>query len=226
VREPRCPYVLGGIGGVAERKIAASRPVFLIGELYQEESEKMQERKQRMTTRWPKSAATDEIKWKGRIQFTRDALAAAWAAFIGRIAWSHSITLTFDPKKRYPVSRELASREAFRWLNQLAADSRSPVGWVYATERGKTGHWHVHALVTGVHVGALEHVVRSWELRNGIAHVMPVDDTEGAVMYLTKNAALDGEVVLSDTISHYKDKLMTEVVVELHPSPTPLTGGA
>lgn len=167
------------------------------------------------TTRWPKVARV--TKWKERIQLQKDALKEGWAKFIGKLPWRHSVTLTFDPKRRQRVGQELASREAFRWLNAIAADSRSPIGWVYATERGRSGLWHVHALITKVPENVLQHQVRSWELRNGMVNAVPVSDADGAVVYLTKNAALDGEVVLSDTIAQFRDALTANVVVRLHP---------
>lgn len=122
-----------------------------------------------------------------------------------------------DPHSFLPLLLLLFFRRnaaSIRLLNAIAADSRTPIAWVYAAERG-SGVWHVHVLLTSVPEAILEHQVRSWCFRNGIAKVTPVFDTEGAVTYLTKDAALDGEIVLSDTMTGYKDKLMNEIVVEL-----------
>jgi hypothetical protein len=40
-------------------------------------------------------------------------LVKAWGEFFGRVPWEWFVTLTVDPKRRFPISRELVSREAF-----------------------------------------------------------------------------------------------------------------
>jgi hypothetical protein len=44
----------------------------------------------------------------------------AWIDFLSRVPWELLVTLTFDPKKVFPVNRHLADREAFEWCALLA----------------------------------------------------------------------------------------------------------
>ena len=57
-----------------------------------------------------------------------------------------------------------------------------------------------------------------WELRNGRIDVRPVNNAVGAVLYSTKEAAHDGEILLSDTLSLYRDRLTDEPHISLYPS--------
>jgi hypothetical protein len=56
-----------------------------------------------------------------------------------------------------------------------------------------------------------------WEARNGHAHVQPVYEALGIVLYTTKAASLDGEVVLSDTMLRYRNLLRPSITAGLHP---------
>jgi hypothetical protein len=56
-----------------------------------------------------------------------------------------------------------------------------------------------------------------WELRNGLIDVQPVSNAIGAVLYTTKQAALSGEVVLSDTLAPYRERLTDRPRVVLYP---------
>lgn len=136
---------------------------------------------------------------------------------MGRVPWEHMATLTFDPKRTFPVGAEKASREAWWWCTELGRLFRRPVAWVFATERGSTGLWHVHALVTGLDDKPLAPAIGMWEARNGIAHVSAVWAGGGAVLYTTKVAAQRGEVVLSDTLVRYRDHLHSDFFVRLAP---------
>ena len=54
--------------------------------------------------------------------------------------------------------------------------------------------------------------------RNGRVHVQRVDDTKKAVLYTTKDAALSGDMVLSDTMSRYRNRLTDRPRVALYSS--------
>ena len=56
-----------------------------------------------------------------------------------------------------------------------------------------------------------------WHQRNGFVKVTRVDDSRGIVVYATKQAALSGEVELSDTLSLYRDRLTDRPRVALYP---------
>lgn len=115
------------------------------------------------------------------------------------------------------MSEELASREAFQWCNLIAYMRRKPVAWVYATERGTSGLWHAHALVTGVGGLPPECPTTIWQERNGRADIARVYDQPGVTLYATKAAALGGEIIFADTLPHYREHLGTEVSVPLFP---------
>ena len=125
------------------------------------------------------------------------------------------MTLTFDPKKGFPVSQGRAEREAWRWCTSLEWVFRRPVGWLYVTERGRSGLWHAHVLVIGVGEARWDLPQAWWERRNGRADIQPVFDGSGAVLYVTKNAGERGDVTLSDTLRRYKDRAGQAIVVKL-----------
>lgn len=160
-------------------------------------------------TRWQTRSCSNG-RWRERLSFRGEALARAWEAFVGRVPWDAFVTLTFDPKRRFPVSRDRASREAFRWCGQAAYMFARPLAWLYATERAASGLWHAHALIAGASTSAVEGAAAIWEARNGRTDVRPVFDAPGAVFYASKFAAEDGEVVVSDTIERYKGVLDSE----------------
>jgi hypothetical protein len=83
--------------------------------------------------------------WRLRERLRGQAAARTWAAYLGRIPWQFSAALTFDCKRVFPVSRDLASKEAFNWLCLVAHLSRRPVAWAYVMERSRGGLWHAHA---------------------------------------------------------------------------------
>ena len=70
-----------------------------------------------------------------------------WATWLGHFPWQWFITLTFDPKRVYPVSQSVAEREASRWCELVGRTVRLQVGWVCATERGRGGQWHAHVVM-------------------------------------------------------------------------------
>ena len=143
-------------------------------------------------------------------------LLMAWLQFVGRIPWQVLVTLTFDPKRVYPVNRRRAEKEAERWCEDIARTLRSPhAAWVIAPERCANGQWHVHVLLVGIRdLPAFAHL---WQLRNGKIDIRPVRDEAGAVLYTTKEAALLGRVSLSPALRHYRDRLSTFPTVLLYP---------
>jgi hypothetical protein len=167
------------------------------------------------TTRWPESPKTSE--WSNRVRVPRAMLRLAWVEFLGLVPWDLFVTLTFDPKRVFPVNCTRAEREAFRWCGSIGYALRRPVGWLIALERGVSGQWHAHVLLVGVphDISAL---ATMWELRNGLINVQPVNNTIGVVLYSTKQAALSGEVVLSDTLAAYRDRLTDRPRVVLYPT--------
>jgi len=131
------------------------------------------------------------------------------------VQWQLFVTLTFDSAKVFPVSAALADKEAFWWCGQLGRLQRRAVGWAYATERGRSGVWHAHALVVGVNGGIGRAAPAMWAERNGHLHVRAVDNATRAALYMSKEAALSGAIVLSDTIDRYRSSRLGPV--DLYP---------
>lgn len=147
-------------------------------------------------------------------------IARVWANWLGsRIPRDVFVTLTFNPKRAFGVSRARASREVFAWCQHAARVVRSPIGWIYAPERGaRGGQWHVHALMVGTTAEALNGAPAAvWTTRNGRIDVRPVWDARGATLYTTKSAAATGEVVWSDTLKPYVQPATAHQRVRLHP---------
>ena len=166
-------------------------------------------------TKWPDARAGDDWRCRDRIR-VRD-LRRGWGLFLGRLPWRAFVTLTFDPAKAFPVGEMKASSEAFWWCGQTGRLLRRPIGWIYATERGRHGQWHAHALFTGLDVGELKAASMMWRERNGAIKCQRVSDVAGVALYTTKDAAMRGEIVWSDTLARYRDDLQIAQCVALHP---------
>lgn len=149
----------------------------------------------------------------GRIPKSK--LQLAWEGFLGHLRWQHFVTLTFDPKRVYPVGNLRAANEVRKWCGLVGWTCRKPVGWLSTLERHRSGQWHAHALLIGVQ-GDLEPLVTLWERRNGEISVKPITDGGGAILYTTKQAALEGEIEISDTLSRYKGSRMSLSGVQLY----------
>ena len=160
------------------------------------------------TTRWPDERPGGE--WRTRIRLPSDDLARAWAHFLGRVPWAAMVTLTFDLKRIFPVGQTRASREAWWWCCSLGRIFRRPVAWLYTTERGRSGAWHAHALVAGLSVAEVNSAANMWRVGTGLADVREVWDGQGAVRYVSKRIRYDTEVVFSETIGMYQDRLRRE----------------
>ncbi len=143
-------------------------------------------------------------------------LKLAWVDFLCRIPWDLFVTLTFDPKRVFPVSETRAEKEAVEWCSRLEYALRRPVASVIAVERGRSGQWHGHVLLAGV-PSDISPLAEIWELRNGRINVKPVHAVEGIVLYTTKEASLSGNLVLSDAVGRYRDRLTDRSVVAWHP---------
>ena len=169
----------------------------------------------RTTTRWPERGGAD---WSGRSRTRGRELSQAWATWLACVAWQYFVTLTFDPKKVFPVDAALASREAFWWFGQVGRLHRRPVGWLYAVERGRGGAHHVHGLLVGVPGELGSAPAAMWEQRNGRCHVQPVTGSRRAVLYTSKDAALSGEIALSDTLGLHRPPTPTVARVHLYPA--------
>lgn len=162
------------------------------------------------TTPWP-TIVSDGLRGPTRLR--GDELARVWGEWLGRIQWEIFATLTFDSKRGFRLTRDMAGREAFWWLGLVAHLCRRSLAWAYAVERGKSGLWHAHALIVGAGEPSWSTLEGVWRMRNGMAVAKPVHSVPGIALYMTKQAS-DGEVFLSDTVTLRRFKaLASEIVV-------------
>ncbi len=140
----------------------------------------------------------------------------AWGDFFGRLPWSHSITLTFHPKRFRSLTLELANEETARYLSELARLCRQPVVWVYVVEPGTDAGWHVHVLLLGAGSPNWDTLKGMWRMRCGVIDVRRVYEAKGIALYTTKQAR-DCEVFFSDTLTfeRFKNALTQERFVPL-----------
>jgi hypothetical protein len=142
-------------------------------------------------------------------------LRLGWAELLKRVTWEAFVTLTFDQKRCFPVSREVAVHEALKWCEYVAYVWRRPVGWAFVVECGKGGQWHVHVLLVGVEGARWDAPEETWKTRNGGIEVRETDDISGVARYSSKSIADEehgGEVVISDTLSRYVSVVNSNVV--------------
>jgi len=166
-----------------------------------------------LTVRWPERPGP--TLWENRPLISPDELPIAWARLFGRVPWKVFATLTFEEKRHFPVNQPTASREAYEWCCSLGRLFRSPIAWLYATECGRGGLWHAHALITDLTVQKVERAAEAWRLRNGNVIIRPVSDGQRAVLYTSKDVPKGAEVQWSDTVKRYRDHLLPEVIVRL-----------
>ncbi len=166
------------------------------------------------TTKWP----TRHSLADATVSDTQ--LLRAWGQFLGRVPWQFFVTLTF----RFEVGRAPAVREAQQFCTHVGQATRSPVAWLLAPERHRSGSWHVHVLLVGV-PGEIVGPVAMWRQRNGRVDVREVTDGTLIVIYATKSAALLGDVVVSDTLARYRKQLGDSTTVALYPADEELTQG-
>lgn len=165
------------------------------------------------TTQWRtfgrRANASGHVRVRGAM------LLLGWVEFMGNIPWDLLVTLTFDPKRVFPVSSTRAEKEALTWCGLFGWTFRRPVAWLIALERHQSGQWHAHVLLAGV-PNDIALLARLWELRNGRIDVQAVSNAVGAVLYSTKEAALAGEIILSETVGKYRDRVTGRPRVALY----------
>ncbi len=64
------------------------------------------------TTCWPETAPTRN--WSNRVRVRGAVLLVAWVELLGHVRWDLFVTLTFDPKRVFPVGCTRAGKEAFK----------------------------------------------------------------------------------------------------------------
>src|SRR5687767_13302360 len=104
----------------------------------------------------------------------------AWVDFLGCVHWDLLVTLTFDPKRVFPVSCSRSENEALKWCGLVGWALRHPIAWLIAPERHLSGLWHAHVLLAGV-PRDISGLANLWRMRNGHIHVQPVTNGTRAV---------------------------------------------
>ncbi len=109
-------------------------------------------------------------------------LRRAWIEWLNAHKWSHFVTLTSSA----PLTREALTREfTQRFIRRLAWLAGQAIPWFRVFEIGKSGEKpHVHCLLAGTELLAIERIRAPWTLGNTDARVY--DATLGAAAYLTK----------------------------------------
>src|SRR5687767_3452385 len=134
-------------------------------------------------------------------------------------AWDLMATFTFNPKQVFPTTRILAEKEVLKWCGLVGWMLRTPVAWLVAPERHKSGQWHAHALLAGLpSPKRVDALINVWQSRNGAIDVRPVKSAVGAVLYSSKDAALVGDIIVSDTVADYRCRLLEKPCIALHPT--------
>lgn len=148
-------------------------------------------------------------------------VSSGWADWVGVIPWKHFVTPTFDPKRRFPVGRDLAERETFELCGLMCRASRRQLPWLFAVERGRSGLWHSHLLLTNVPEAALDTGLRYWESRNGRVDNRDVSEAQKLLRYITKEAGGLGNVCCSDNLGALVTSVRQELEAAAAPSPCP-----
>ncbi len=128
------------------------------------------------------------------------ALRSAWGDFLGRYNWEFMTTLTFDPKRRSNVDARAALRGAVQWCQSLTRQLGEEAGWVATAEFSPGERWHAHVLLIGVPRKRASLGSRMWLSRNGFTKITPVHSPRSACLYVTKQAALTGDIEISDSL--------------------------
>lgn len=165
---------------------------------------------------YPRDLIAAQARLHGR------ALSEAWGTFLGRVPWQLFVTLTFDPIQWPSVDKQLAMKEAIWWCQQTSRLVRRPLAWALAAERGRGGRWHAHVLLVGLPDGLGGGPEAMWRQRNGHLDVKEVWRSDRLSVYATKQAALEGDVELSDTLRRYRDVLTAGPSVDLYPVVVPI----
>lgn len=168
---------------------------------------------------WPTSKVREASFRPPFVRVKNPLLQMAWVEFLGGVPWEWFVTLTFDAKKVRSMSRQTASREAVRWCGDIERCLRRSIGWLIALERHKSGRWHAHALLAGLPPGIpLDHFAALWEHRNGRVDLRSAGDPTRRCLYLTKEAAADGELLLSDGVSRFREASTSRIGAWLYPA--------
>jgi hypothetical protein len=172
----------------------------------------------RVRSSWPTGLARTSGHRVVRVR--NPLLQLGWMEFVSAIPWEWFVTLTFDPKKVWSVSRDTAARETIRWFGDVERYFRRHIGWLAALEQHKSGRWHSHGLLAGV-PARLDPLVAIWEGRNGRAEVQPAGNSARRCLYVSKEAAENGEILLGDGLRRFSGNLNAAPPFEIYPVQPP-----
>lgn len=151
-------------------------------------------------------------------------LRLAWVEFVGLLPWTVFVTLTFDPANNGPVTATHAERQAAQWCNFVEWVIRRPVAWLIAVERNRNGNHHAHVLFADLHID-IGSCAECWRLGRGRVDIRPVSDSNGIILYASKEAASHGRISLSDTARRYRGQMNQTPSVRLYESANEHTSG-
>lgn len=108
-----------------------------------------------------------------------------WAQYLRLHVWDHYVTLTFKVGHQYYG----ATRAFERWIRHLERKWRRGVSWFLATELGRNGRVHLHALLEGTPTVSAGQIAGSWH--HGRSQASTYDENQGAAQYITKTIGND-----------------------------------
>ena len=138
--------------------------------------------------------------WTSKPVRVRAEIVECWVELLSPVAFQHAVTLTFDPKRVFPVGRSRAEDEVQKLMCPIEWMSRGRVEWILAVEAHRSGLHHAHLAVARLKDADLETLERLWNRRNGNSKVRPIDNVSGWISYLAKEAASQGDLILSDSV--------------------------
>jgi len=115
------------------------------------------------------------------------ALHVEWGDWLSTFAWTHCVTLTFNPF----ISPSNVLTFFRRYVSQLEKTTRANVYWYAAVEGADLGFPHIHAVLMVVGSLSLNELRRHW--KKGISSVAKYDRERGVAYYITKEMARDNE---------------------------------
>jgi hypothetical protein len=118
-------------------------------------------------------------------QFNNTRTRQGWVTHLSTQQWAHVVTLTF----KYAYSREAIRKHFLDWIRALEWLAQGPIIWHRATEIGKKGRGHIHALITSTEKIKNREMEKRW--RHGRAVVRRYISHRGAEHYVTKDIMKD-----------------------------------
>jgi hypothetical protein len=127
-------------------------------------------------------------------KLTRD----AWVRLLQNAEFTAFATLTFDPKRVFPVSRQRAESEFRKFMASYCHLNRLNPDWLAVVERHQSGIHHLHVGLVGLSLPQVDLLLDSWRNRNGLTRGDEVYNQSGMLRYLLKGTGSRAHAFWSD----------------------------